>query len=227
MGTDNCGQNPCLLCRHCLPGLEKKLVAQRRVFSYKKGQSIFREGEKIEGIFFISDGAVKVHQSWGAGKEFILRFSSKGDVVGYRARIENTHSPISATVLAATTACFIPGEFLESVFRTTPSFLYAMMQLYATELQKAESRMRDLAIVPVKGRVAQALFTIREVFGTDERGYIRIPVTRLDIACHAGTTYEGVFRLLTDWSREGLISTAGKKIRINEDDPLRGFIRIG
>jgi len=191
---------------------------------FKKGQSIIREGTAGEGLYFITDGAVKVHQSWGAGKEFILRFASAGDVVGYRAQVGNTPSPISVTALEATALCFIDNELLEAIYRADTSFLYTMMRLYATELRTAEDRMRDLAIMPVKGRVAAALFTIRDIFGVDEKGYARVPVTRLDIACHAGTTYEAVFRLLTEWSRKGIVSTARKTIRINEQELLRRCI---
>jgi CRP/FNR family transcriptional regulator len=100
-----------------------------------------------------------------------------------------------------------------------------MMQLYATELQKAEKRMRALATMPVKSRVAEALFVLRQVFGADTQGYCRIPVTRIDIASYAGTTYEAVFRLLTAWTREGLVTTTGKKIRIDEKEKLTALIQ--
>lgn len=84
--------------------------------------------------------------------------------------------------------------------------------------------MRGLATMPVKSRVAEALFVIREVLGADSEGYFRIPVTRIDIASYAGTTYEAVFRLLTVWAREGLVTTAGKKIRINYEEKLSELI---
>lgn len=202
------------------------IAPERKVYAYRKGQSIFREGEEVKGIYFVSEGAVKIHRYWGGGKEFILRWAGSGEVIGHRGKGNGHRFPVSATVLAPTTVCFITSEFLEGIFTTHPSFLYAMMELYASELTMAENRMRDLAIMPVSGRVAEALFTIREVFGTDGLGFTRIPVTRLDIACHAGTTYEAVFRLLSEWSREGLICTSGKNIRILEEKRLREFIQI-
>jgi len=219
--TETCCENPCFLCRHCLAQWKETILEERRVLHFKKGQPIIREGEKAEGLYYTTAGAVKVHQSWGAGKEFILRFAGAGDVVGYRAQGAADCSPISVTTLEATTVCFITNEFVEHIYRADPSFLYTMMRLYATELRAAENRMRDLAIMPVKGRVAASLFTIREVFGMDDRGYTLVPVTRLDIACHAGTTYEAVFRLLSEWVGKGFVTTEGKKIQISDDAALR------
>ena len=121
---------------------------------------------------------------------------------------------------------FLKGDelTLETTIKANPSFVHSMMLLYAAELQNAEKRMRNLAMMPVKSRVAEALFAIREVLGADKQGYFRIPVTRIDIACYAGTTYEAVFRLLSTWATEGLVTTAGKKIRIDDEEKLRALI---
>ena len=203
---------------------KQTIAAAEKILHYKKGQDIFKEGDEVQGIYFIREGAVKVHQTWG-DNEFILRFAVAGDVIGHRGQ-GLTVFPISATALESASVSFVTNAALETRFLTDGPFVYTMMQLYATELQKAERRMRDLALMPVKGRVAGALLTMREVFGLDEQGYIRVPVTRLDIACYAGTTYEAVFRLLTEWSREGLVSTSGKSIKINDDHDLQHFNRV-
>jgi CRP/FNR family transcriptional regulator len=162
-----------------------------------------------------------VHQSWGEEKEFILRFAAAGSVVGHRGFGTATGFPVSATALEKTRACFITAGFLETALKANPSFCYSMMQLYAAELQKAEQRIHDLAVQPVRTRVADALFSIRESFGADSDGFIRIPITRLDIASYAGTTYEAVFRLMSEWSKAGAITTTGKKFKINNEYLLK------
>ena len=221
MNSAHCDQGTCFLCRHCLPDWKETIAAERDVLHFRRGDHIFREGERVRGIYFITRGAVKIHRSWGAADEFILRFARKGDVVGHRGHGSTASFPVSATVLEETTACFISNKFLEKLLHSDLGFLYEMMRLYAGELQKAEKRMHDLALVPVKGRVADALFTIRDAFGTDKEGYVNILITRTDIACHAGTTYEAVFRLLKEWTREGIVSTLGKQFRIDDEIRLR------
>lgn len=212
--SDTCGLHRCFLCRHCLPEWKELIDSSRQVLNFKKGHYLFREGDKVGGIYFIRAGALKVQQSWGNGKEVILRFATGGDVVGHRGLAGNDEFPVSAVALESGSACYISTAFLETTERANTGFLYAMMQLYASELQKSEKRMRDLALMSVKGRVAEALLEMREKFKTDEGGYIKVPVTRQDIAYYMGATYETVFRTLTAWVADGIIQTAGKYIRI-------------
>ncbi|MBS1529881.1 MAG: winged helix-turn-helix domain-containing protein, partial [Bacteroidetes bacterium] len=48
----------------------------------------------------------------------------------------------------------------------------------------------------------------------DKDGYIDIILPRQDIAQYVGTTYETVFRTLTEMENEGLVITEGKRIGI-------------
>lgn len=224
MNPEICDKGGCFLCRHCLPEWKATIAVNRQVLQFKKGQSVFKEGDDVRGIYFIYSGGVKIHQSWGREKDFILRFATAGDVVGHRAQGWGETFAISATALTPSQICFITNEFLETTLRINPAMLYAMMHLYAIELHKAELRMRNLALMHVKGRVAEALLTIRDVFGVDGLEFLNVPITRADIAGFAGTTYEAVFRLLTEWTREGLVSTSGKTFRIINEERLRDFI---
>jgi CRP/FNR family transcriptional regulator len=208
-----CDLSRCFLCTHCIPEWKEVIALRKQTLSFKKGQPIFSEGDPVEGIFFVYSGTVKVHQQWGEEKELILTFSRAGDVLGYRGQAAGVH-PVTATPLEATQVCHLPQTLLEATFKANPAFLYQMMQLYAGELQKAERRMRHLALTEVRGRIADALLTIREIFGEGPEGFVSVPITRQDIASYAGTSYETVFKLFTEWTAQGVLDTSGKYIRI-------------
>lgn len=74
--------------------------------------------------------------------------------------------------------------------------------------------MRNLAHMPVKGRIAQALISLKEQFGTNTEGHIDIELTRQDLASYAGATYETVFRMVNELLSENIITTNAKKISI-------------
>src|SRR5205085_543145 len=96
--------------------------------------------------------------------------------------------------------------------------------IYASDLQKAEQRMRDLVHREVRERVVLALFEIAETFGTREDGFITLPITRQDIASYAGTTYETVFKFFTDLSNKKILTTSGKSIKINDKKSLHALL---
>jgi CRP-like cAMP-binding protein len=72
----------------------------------------------------------------------------------------------------------------------------------------------------VKGRIAQALLTMEEKFGCDDDGFINLSISRQDLASFAGTTYETVFRVLSEFVEEKLIKIESKKIKIVDKSGL-------
>lgn len=182
-----CNLTDCFLCSHCIPEWREVIGMHKKTLIIKKGRQIFKEGETVKGIFFLYTGAVKVHMHWGDQKELILRFAKAGDILGHRGLGSSDLYPISATALEDTKVCFITNQFLETTLKTNPNLTYQLMHFYATELQNAETRMRNLAHMEVKGRVAHALLEISSIFGLTKNKEIAVTLTRQDIASYAGT----------------------------------------
>lgn len=89
------------------------------------------------------------------------------------------------------------------------------------ELGKANIRkMRNLAHMQVKGRVAQALLQLREQFGVTAEGYLGLTLSRQDLASLVGATYETVFRMINELAQERLILVDGKQLAIADADGL-------
>lgn len=224
MQKKDCDLQSCFLCRYCIPEWKDAIAVKKTTFGFKKGQQIFTGGQKVKGIFFINSGAVKVHKQWGAQKELILRFGKTGDILGHRGMGSQAIYPVGASALEDTKVCYIDNDMLEATLKVDPSLMHRFMLFYANELQKAEKRMRDLAHMEVKGRIALALLEIDEQFGHDPENYIALALNRQDIASYAGTTYETIFKFFTELTLQKIISISGKRIKINNPQRLRGFI---
>jgi len=86
--------------------------------------------------------------------------------------------------------------------------------------------MRNLAHMPVKGRVANALLSLRSKFGESKEGYVNINLSRQDLASYIGATYETVFRIMTELEEENAIGMFGKNIFIRNESSLHHYGRI-
>ena len=224
MPNIGCDLKSCFLCRNCMREWIEVVAVKKITTVFKKGKNIFSEGEVVKGIYFIYEGSAKIYMQWGKEKELILRFAKSGDILGHRGFGGDHHYPISASALEDSKVCFIPDDFLSATLKTNSGFTNKLLEVFAADLQKAEKRMRDLAHMEVKGRIAFALLEIKETFGVDKDKFISVPLLRQDIASYAGTTYETVFKFFTELTRKKILTTNGKQIRINNPEALRKMI---
>jgi CRP-like cAMP-binding protein len=221
--TNNCDLKSCFLCQRCLPEWLPAVQAHRKSLHFKKGELIFREGEPVRGMYFVTSGTVKVHKKWGTEKELILRFAQKGDIFGHRGLGRETDYPISATALEPVSACFVDLDFFQTSLKVNQDFMYGLLLFFADELQESERKMRNLAHMQVKGRVAQALLALQEKFGVSSEGYIQLTLSRQDLASLVGATYETVFRIINELAQEEVILPDGKNITITDAGKLKNY----
>ncbi|MCJ8211458.1 Crp/Fnr family transcriptional regulator [Mucilaginibacter sp. RS28] len=216
-----CDLNSCFLCQNCLPEWHPAIAANKKNFKVKKGEVIFREGDPVTGLYFVYQGNVKVFKRWGAEKELIIRFANKGAIFGHRGMGKDAHYPVSASALEDSIVCFIDMPFFDATLKVNSAFTYQLLMFFADELKESERKMRNLAHMSVKGRVAGALLALENQFGRTAEGFINVDLSRQDLASYAGATYETVFRMMNELIQSNLISVAGKSISITSKEGLQ------
>ncbi|HKZ67671.1 MAG TPA: Crp/Fnr family transcriptional regulator [Chitinophagaceae bacterium] len=221
-----CDLQSCVLCRQCLKDWLPAVDSNRKSFHFNKGELLFREGDNMEGMYFINTGLVKVHKKWSDDKELILRLAKNGDIVGHRGLGSDTIYPVSGTALEPTNVCYVDLDFFNSTLKVNPDFLYQLMMFFAAELKESEKRMRNLAHMTVKGRIANSLLFLKQKFGTASDGHINVLLSRQDLASYAGTTYETLFRAMNELVEENAIKMDGKRIVILQDNALSDYTNI-
>jgi len=209
-----CDLKSCTLCLSCSKEWLPAIDASRKVFHLKKGELLFKEGDEVKGMYFIHSGLVKVHKRWDEEKEMILRFANKGAIVGHRGLGSDTIYPVSGTALAGTEVCFVDMDFFTATLKVNPDYMYELLMFFAAELKESEKRMRNLAHMSTKGRIAYALASLQEKFGTDADGYLNIVLSRQDLASYTGTTYETLFKMMNEFSAEHILQFSEKKIKV-------------
>jgi CRP/FNR family transcriptional regulator len=219
-----CDLNTCFLCTTCLNDWKPVVETNKQNFRIKKGQEIFKEGDPVTGIYFVYEGHVKVHKKWDNEKELIIRFARKGDILGHLGLESNNIYPVSATALEIAIVCYLSMDFFESSLNINNGFAIKLIRFFASELQNSEKRMRNLAHMPVKGRVAQAIITLKNQFGVNTEGFINIEVARQDLASFSGVAYESLFRAINDLVADNVIAVSGKSMTIKNENKLLQLI---
>ncbi|HMG10669.1 MAG TPA: Crp/Fnr family transcriptional regulator [Mucilaginibacter sp.] len=209
------------MCKNCLKDWLPAISANRENFILKKGQQLFKEGDDVTGIYFMYKGVVKVHKQWDQVKDLILRFAKQGDILGHLGLGDISTYPVSATAVEPGMVCYVKMDFFESSLNVNSQFTYKLMKFFANELQESEKRMRNLAHMPVKERIAQALLSLRNQFGLNADGYVDIELTRQDISSYASVVYETFFKVTQEFIQNNLIALDGKSFKLLNEDALK------
>jgi CRP/FNR family transcriptional regulator, polysaccharide utilization system transcription regulator len=181
---------------------------------YKRGDILYQEGNRISGFYCINSGIIKVFKTGFDGKEQIIRFAKKGDIIAYRSVLSNELACTSAKVIEDCQVCFIPSEILISFIRTNPNFALELMKLACHELGEANSFITDIAQKTVRERLAEVLLFLVNDFGLDDQQFLNITLTREELSNIVGTATESVIRLLSEFKSDKLVELNGRKIKI-------------
>lgn len=211
---DNCLNEFVSIFRHLTPEEHDKVEKEKVCNFYKRGSIIYHEGSRTNGFYCINSGIIKIFKTGIDGREQIIAFAKKGDIIGYRSILSNELACSSAKVIEDATICFIPGETLISLVKTNGNFSMAMMQQTCKELGEANSYITDIAQKTVRERLAEVLLNLKDTFELDENNVLQISLTREELANIVGTATESVIRLLSEFKNDKLIDLNGRKITI-------------
>jgi len=191
---------------------------------YKRGEIIYHEGGRINGFYCIHSGIIKVYKTGIDGKEQIIRFAKRGEIIGYRSILSNELACTTAKIIEDSILCYISSDILFSLVKNNGNFSMEIMKLTCKELGEANAYITDIAQKTVRERLAEVLIHLKDNFGLDDDRVLQISLTREELANIVGTATESVIRLLSEFKNDGLIELNGRKIKIINS---RSLTKIG
>ena len=186
----------------------------------RKGEAIFSEGENINGVFCVKQGVCKMTKLSANGRDQIVHLVKRGELLGQRSMISDEPANLSAIALEDMQVCFIPKNEILGFFNENSRFSMNVMKDICENLKQADNDMVNMAQKSVKERLAFTLLYLADTFGIDADKALKIHLSREEIASMIGTATESCIRLLSEFSKAGLIELVGKKIIILDPKEL-------
>jgi len=199
------------------------LNSEKTCTSYKKGSILYKEGNKLTGFYAIIQGIVKIYKTGFDGKEQIIRFAKKGDIIAYRSLLSQETACTTAKTIEESVLCHIPYGTLLRLIQSNSRFSLAMLRIVCAELKNANEYITDIAQKTVRERLAEILLLLKDDFCLDSEKAIQISLTREELANTVGTATESIIRLLSEFKQDKLIDLEGRKIKIIN---LPGLTRV-
>ena len=181
---------------------------------YKKGTVLYREGSRLTGFFCVTKGIIKIYKTGIDGKEQIIRFAKRGEIIAYRSLLSQELACTTAKVIEEAVLCHIPYQTLLYLIQSNWQFSHHMLQIVCRELREANDYITDIAQKTVRERLAEVLLLLKESFDLDNQNTLQISLTREELANIVGTATESVIRLLSEFKQDNLIELQGRRIKL-------------
>ena len=205
-----------------LPLAEANELAQLGEFKrYTAGTLVFKQGERIPGIFVVIRGSLKITRSSGRGKVQVLAILQPGTCVG-EVQVFDGASVASGAEAQGNTDCWIiPAETLRTLVRNNTVVREVLIRHFAGKVRHLIALVEALGLHSVPERVAQLL--INHLQPGPEGAQVQFRETQEELAQRVGAGREAFsrsLRLLTDL---GLIRSAFPRVQILDLGKLQRY----
>lgn len=200
------------------------LREQGRLLQARKGDEITLIAGQ-DSVACICEGATKLIAMASRGREQIVAFHFKGDLVSIPRSGEHAYS--MKALMDAQVLVFAAPAFLR-VARDDAALLEAMLIRTQTALYRCRDKAVGLGKKSAAERMASFLIIMAERIGSpvSEGCLLELPMSRRDIGDSLGLTIETVSRQIGELRELGLVETDGRS-RIFLPDPATLGTRAG
>lgn len=207
---------------------QSEFIASSSVYSYKKNENIYSEGESPDHLLCLLEGKVKIYRDGVGGRSQIIRLMRPGQYFGYRASLAQEPYVTAAAAFEASLVCSIPMQVVKKAMVENNGLSAFFIKELAVDLGLSDSRTVSLTQKHIRGRLAESLLFLKNTYGLEEDGQtLAICLSREDLANLSNMTTSNAIRTLSCFAEERVIAIEGRRIGLLDEDKLRRISRIG
>jgi CRP/FNR family transcriptional regulator, nitrogen oxide reductase regulator len=187
----------------------------------KNGAHLLKQGDPSGHLFLIERGRIKMSVVTPEGTQLTLRYMESGDIIGCAAVFQGMPYPASGMAVGnASVLCWSASQ-INGLIAQYPKLAANALAIVSGRAEEFLQRLKETVTEKVEQRVARALMRIPthagDIIGTS--GIKTVTVWRQQLAELANTSLYTVSRIVSGWSRQGIVKAGRGRITIC--DPRR------
>lgn len=191
------------------------LIAQEsRENKFRKGDTIFSEGDSGETLHIIKSGMVKITKYTKDGKTKTLAILREKDSFGEMAILTRDARSATVEALVDVVTISLSKENFIQLIKQEPTIPMQIIKTLSQRLARADRDIKNMALGDARSRVACVLMDLREDLPT-------MKLTHQDIADLAGLTRETTTRTLTQLESDSIIGVKNRQFRIINNEKMK------
>jgi len=188
-----------------------------------RGQVLFRQGDRGDRAYVITEGKVKLGRTSSDGRENLLAVLGPGQMFGELSLFDP--GPRAATATAVTDCVLQSLSHAELLHWLTgrPDVARGLLTQLAGRLRRANDVVADLVFTDVPGRVAKALLDLSNRFGrtADDGVHVNHDLTQEELAQLVGASRETVNKALADFVSRGWLRLEPRSVVVLDVERLK------
>jgi CRP-like cAMP-binding protein len=187
----------------------------RKVTDYRRGESIFSQGEAAESVMYVQKGGVKFSVVNGSGKEAVVAMFGPTDFFGEGSMAGQTVRMGTATAITPTTLLVMEKAELLRVLHAEHELSDHFIRYMLAHNIRVEEDLIDQLFNSSEKRLARTLLLLARYGKQDQPDRMLRKVSQETLAEMIGTTRSRVNFFMNKFRKLGFIEYNGK-IRINK-----------
>lgn len=221
----------CNLRELCMPmGLSNEeldriddMVASRR--KIKRGETLFRNGEKFASLYAIRTGFFKTCVASEDGRYQVTGFQMAGEIIGLDGIVNDNHT-CDAVALEDAEVCVMPFDRIEELSREVNALQRHVHKIMSREIVREHGVMLLLGSMRAEERLAAFLLNLVQRLHT--RGFSQseliLRMSREEIGSFLGMKIETVSRTFSKFVEDGIVEVKQRHVRILNTEALKEIV---
>ena len=202
----------------------ESLEKNHAVVSFKKGDSIIKQGMFSSNVVFLRSGLAKIHIT-GPYNEQIVRLIKAPTYLGLPTAFGNKINQYSVSSVSESEACFIDLEIFRGILKENSDFAaYIIQELSKSEMESYQ-RCANRTQKQTRGNLADVLLDLSDkIFNSDS---FTLPISQSDIGNLVDASRESINRLLSELINDNIIEMKGRDVTILNKKLLQSISENG
>ena len=183
-------------------------IAVRR--EYRKGQTIFSEGDPSRAFFLVVSGAAKIYRVGPDGRESVMHVVEAGDSFAEAAMFMETYPATAEALAAGTTLIQIDKNAFKQRLARDPKLSFKIIGSLVGWLAQMRNALTDFTLKEVPARFASYVLSLPAAPGQP----IKVSISKTTLAQMLGTTKETFSRVLHRLAQHRVLTYRGSQIQI-------------
>ena len=207
------------------PAERESLVRCGRRRVLYRGQTLFSQGTRNDGIFLIETGRIRVYYTAPSQREITLAYWHPGNFVGGPEVFGEGVHQWSGVATSNSSVVHLPGKELRKLVAELPNLAIGLIEGLAFKGKCYSALAQMLGTRSITQRLAHLLLQLVELYGVQDPDgtVIAAAFTHADIAHMVGATRQWVTISLKRLHDQGILTSARSQIVIRRPEALAGM----